>query len=97
MFAQDFLGGREYKIEDCYSEHESSYNDRLHFHDFYELSAIYEGTSRFLVNGSLFTMEKRSIQLIRPSDYHRQQAGEGVRDGKGRRVGRDLKTFAKDL
>lgn len=77
MFAQDFLGGREYKIEDCYSEHESSYNDRLHFHDFYELSAIYEGTSRFLVNGSLFTMEKRSIQLIRPSDYHWQQTGEG--------------------
>lgn len=77
LSAADFLDGREYKIEDCYSEHKSSYNDRLHFHDFYELSVIYEGTSRFLVNGSLFTMGKRSMQLIRPSDYHWQQTDEG--------------------
>lgn len=81
LSAADFLDGRDYKIEDCYSEHKSSYNDRLHFHDFYELSVIYEGTSRFLVNGSLFTMGKRSLQLIRPSDYHWQQteAGEHIR------------------
>lgn len=77
LSAADFLDGREYKIEDCYSEHKSSYNDRLHFHDFYELSVIYEGASRFLVNGSLFTMGKRSLQLIRPSDYHWQQTDEG--------------------
>lgn len=77
LSAADFLDGREYKIEDCYSEHKSSYNDRLHFHDFYELSVIYEGASRFLVNGSLFTMGKRSMQLIRPSDYHWQQTDEG--------------------
>lgn len=81
LSAADFLDGRDYRIDDCYSEHKSSYNDRLHFHDFYELSVIYEGTSRFLVNGSLFTMGKRSMQLIRPSDYHWQQtaAGEHIR------------------
>lgn len=81
LSAADFLDGRDYKIEDCYSEHKSSYNDRLHFHDFYEFSVIYEGTSRFLVNGSLFVMGKRSMQLIRPSDYHWQQteAGEHIR------------------
>lgn len=81
LSAADFLNGREYKIEDCYSEHASSYNDRLHFHDFYELSVIYEGTSHFLVNGSLFAMGKGSLQLIRPSDYHWQQTalGEHIR------------------
>ncbi|HBA70624.1 MAG TPA: hypothetical protein DCZ40_14915 [Lachnospiraceae bacterium] len=73
----EFLNGRLYKIENCYSEHGSLYNNRLHFHDFYELSAIYEGKSHFLVNGSLFAMEKRSIQLVRPADYHRQQTREG--------------------
>lgn len=71
------LDGREYKIENCYSEFTSSYNEKLHFHDFYELSVIYEGRSHFLVNGTVFSMGKRSIQLIRPRDYHRQQTAEG--------------------
>ena len=70
-----FLNHRQFNIWNCYSEHKSSYNDRLHFHNFYELSVIYEGSSDFLVNGSFFSMGKRSLQLIRPSDYHRQLTG----------------------
>lgn len=78
ILAPEFcLENREFNIWDCYSEYESSYNDRLHFHNFFELSVIYEGTSRFLVNESLFTMGNRSLQLIRPSDYHRQLTGRG--------------------
>lgn len=75
------LENREFNMWDCYSEYESSYNDRLHFHNFFELSVIYEGTSRFLINDSLFTMGIRSLQLIRPSDYHRQltRKGEHIR------------------
>lgn len=70
-----FLQNRDFNIWNCYSEHNSSYNDRLHFHNFYELSVIYEGSSQFLINGCSFFMEKRSLQLIRPSDYHRQLTG----------------------
>ena len=76
-----YLENKEFNMWDCYSEYESSYNDQLHFHNFFELSIIYEGTSRFLVNGELFTMGNRSMQLIRPSDYHRQltEIGEHIR------------------
>ena len=60
---------------DCYSEYSSTFNRRLHFHSFYEMSVIYEGTSRFMVNGAEFSMGVGSIQLIRPSDYHCQLTG----------------------
>ena len=55
----------------------SGFNQRLHFHDFYELSLIYEGSSRFLINGSAFVAAAGSLQLIRPSDYHRQMTDTG--------------------
>lgn len=76
-----YLENKEFNMWDCYSEYESSYNNQLHFHNFFELSIIYGGTSRFLVNGELFTMGNRSMQLIRPSDYHRQltENGEHIR------------------
>lgn len=72
-----FLEEKQFNIWDCYSEERSNFNGRLHFHEFYELSVIYEGTSRFMVNGSEYAMGVRSLQLIRPSDYHRQLTGEG--------------------
>lgn len=72
-----FLRDKQFNIWDCYSEQGSSFNGRLHFHEFYELSVIYEGTSRFMVNGSEFVMGARSLQLIRPTDYHCQLTGNG--------------------
>lgn len=72
-----YLENKDFNMWDCYSEYESSYNDHLHFHNFFELSVIYEGTSQFLINGELFTMGNRSLQLIRPSDYHKQLTGNG--------------------
>lgn len=72
-----FLGSRKYNIWDCYSESSSSLNNRLHFHVFYEMSVIYEVGSDFLINGSTFSMGRQSMQLIRPSDYHRQLTAEG--------------------
>lgn len=74
---EPFLNGNLYNIADCYSEHASMFNNRLHFHSFYEMSIIYEGSSDFLINGNLYTLQNRSIQLIRPSDYHRQQTQVG--------------------
>lgn len=70
---EEFLPRGSFNIWDCYSEHRSDFNDRLHFHEFYELSVIYEGSSQFLINGSAFSTGEGSLQLIRPSDYHRQQ------------------------
>lgn len=74
---EDYLQRRECNIWDCYSEHGSSFNNRLHFHSFYELSVIYEGSTRFMVNGALYDMGAGSIQLVRPSDYHCQLTGPG--------------------
>ena len=74
---EPFLNGKPYNIEDCYSEQASLFNNRLHFHPFYEMSVIYEGGSDFLINGNVYTLGDHSIQLIRPSDYHRQQTGAG--------------------
>lgn len=71
-----FWNGK-YSVWDCYSEQESKYNNRLHFHNFYEMSVIYEGKSDFLINGGVYSLGQHSIQLIRPSDYHRQQTGSG--------------------
>ena len=36
-----------------------------------------EGSSRFLINGSSFVAAAGSLQLIRPSDYHRQMTDTG--------------------
>lgn len=74
---EDFIDGRDCKIWDCYSEHGSTFNDRLHFHSFYEMSIIYEGKTDFLINGNKFSLKNHSIQLIRPSDYHKQMTAEG--------------------
>lgn len=72
-----YLGDADFDLADCYSDNGSSFNDRLHFHDFYELSVFYEGRSDFLVSGERFVMGERSVQLIRPSDYHRQNVAPG--------------------
>lgn len=72
-----FLPRGKFNIWDCYSEHTSTFNNRLHFHDFFELSVIYEGSSHFLINGTAFPTGAGSMQLIRPSDYHRQRTGPG--------------------
>lgn len=72
-----FLEEKQFNIWDCYSEERSNFNRRLHFHEFFELSVIYEGTSRFMINGSEFAMCVKSLQLIRPTDYHCQLTGEG--------------------
>lgn len=74
---EPFLNGKPYNIEDCYSEQAGLFNNRLHFHPFHEMSIIYEGCSDFLINGNVYTLGDHSIQLIRPSDYHRQQTGAG--------------------
>ena len=72
----EFLGGRDYRIGDCYSEHQSTFNNRLHFHSFYEMSIIYEGKTDFLISGNKFSLKNHSIQLVRPSDYHKQMTAE---------------------
>ena len=68
--AKEYLSNGLFSIQNCYSEAESSFNQQLHFHDFYELSLIYEGSSRFVAAAG-------SLQLIRPSDYHRQMTDTG--------------------
>ena len=76
QFGKGILPAKEYLSNGLFSI-KSSFNQQLHFHDFYELSLIYEGSSRFLINGSSFVAAAGSLQLIRPSDYHRQMTDTG--------------------
>lgn len=72
LSAASILGADRFVIWDCYSCEESTYNRKLHFHDFFELSLIYEGESDFLVNGDSVTVTPGTVHLVTPSDYHMQ-------------------------
>jgi len=65
-----YLENGRFAVWDCYSDKNSHYNNKLHFHEFYELTLVYEGQTVFGINGSDFNMERGCIQLSRPSDYH---------------------------
>lgn len=71
------LGKDRFVIWDCFASHFSTYNHKLHFHDFYELSLVYEGSSKFLVNGEEIQLLPGTIHMVTPSDYHMQMTGEG--------------------
>ncbi len=77
LSAANILGSDRFVIWDCYSSEESTYNRKLHFHDFFELSLIYEGESDFLVNGELLTLSPGTVHLVTPSDYHMQKTAAG--------------------
>ena len=72
--AKEYLSNGLFSIQNCYSEAESSFNQQLHFHDFYELSLIYEGSSRFLINGSSFVAAAgdSTIGLSQTDDGYRE-------------------------
>ena len=72
LSAASILGADRFVIWNCYSCVESTYNRKLHFHDFFELSLIYEGESDFLVNGNAVTLSPGTVHLVTPSDYHMQ-------------------------
>ena len=75
--AARILGTERFVIWDCFSSCHSTYNRKLHFHDFYELSLIYEGESDFLVNGEQIKVLPGTIHMVTPSDYHMQMTEEG--------------------
>lgn len=64
------LENGRFAVWDCYSDKNSMYNNKLHFHEFYEMTLVYEGTTVFGINGTDFIMDKACIQLSKPSDYH---------------------------
>ncbi|MBQ8287179.1 MAG: helix-turn-helix transcriptional regulator [Clostridia bacterium] len=77
LSAANILGSERFVIWDCYSDAGSTYNRKLHFHDFFELSLVYEGESDFLVNGQSVTLTPGTIHLVTPSDYHMQMTKPG--------------------
>ena len=78
---EEFLCQKEFNIEDYFSDYSSFYNQKLHFHDFYELSVVYERNALYDINGIHVPMKRGTMQLITPAGYHRQliQAGEYLR------------------
>ena len=64
---EEFLRQKEFNIEDCFSDYSSFYNQKLHFHDFYELSVVYEGNALYDINGIHVPMKRGTMQLITPA------------------------------
>ena len=83
--AKEYLSNGLFSIQNCYSEAESSFNQQLHFHDFYELSLIYEGSSRFLINGSSFVAAAGSLQPVSYThlDVYKRQVLFGCGESSG--------------
>ncbi len=77
LSAASILGSERFVIWDCYSDADSTYNRKLHFHDFFELSLVYEGESDFLVNGEKVTLAPGTLHMVTPSDYHTQMTRPG--------------------
>ena len=77
LSAASILGGERFVIWNCYSHAGSTYNRKLHFHDFFELSLVYEGKSDYLVNGETVTLTPGTVHLVTPSDYHMQITQDG--------------------
>lgn len=76
----EFLNDKKYKIEGCYSDYDSTFNQTLHFHDFYELSIIYEGESGFLITGVALTMSVGGALRYSAGEVSKREA-EGIEKG----------------
>jgi AraC family cel operon transcriptional repressor len=50
---------------------------QLHYHDFFELFFIAEGTIQHHINGEQFHLEKGSLVFVRPPDQHRFSEAHG--------------------
>lgn len=70
LSGKNFLGQDDFVIWNCRTEGKGVFDGKLHFHDFYELSFVYEGTGTYAVNGLRFPVEKGFLFLTTPSDYH---------------------------
>ena len=65
-----FLGRDDFVIWDCYTEGNGIFDGKYHFHDFYELSFVYDGEGIYTINGSSFSVGRGFLFLTTPSDYH---------------------------
>ena len=76
-----FLGKDDFVIWDCHTEGRGVFDGKLHFHDFYEMSFVYDGEGVYSVNGHTFDVKKGFVLLTTPSDYHMLtvKAGETLR------------------
>lgn len=76
---RSFLGNAPFVIWDCHTEGKGIFDGRFHFHDFYELSFIYEGEGSYSVNGQSAPVGKGFFLLTTPCDYHMLSVAEGKR------------------
>lgn len=72
-----FLGQDDFVIWDCYTKGNGIFDGKYHFHDFYELSYVYDGEGIYTVNGESFSVGRGFLFLTTPSDYHSLSVSEG--------------------
>ncbi|MBQ7364462.1 MAG: helix-turn-helix transcriptional regulator [Clostridia bacterium] len=74
-----FLSRESFVVWDCHTEGYGIFDGKLHFHDFYELSFIYDGKGSYLLNGVEYPACRGLLTLATPSDYHMLSVAEGSR------------------
>ncbi len=74
-----FFGEDNFVIWDCQTDGSGIFDGKYHFHDFYELSFLYDGEGRYGVNGSAFPAGRGFLLLTTPSDYHLLATNPGSR------------------
>ncbi len=72
-----FLGNDDFVIWDCHTVGNGVFDGKMHFHDFYELSFVYDGEGEYLINGQRFNVARGFLLLVTPSDYHMLSVKEG--------------------
>ena len=75
--ARMFMKDEPFVIWDCHTIGQGVFDNKLHFHDFYELSLIVDGSGSYAVNGVRYPAQKGLLLLTTPSDYHILSVDEG--------------------
>lgn len=72
--SEEFIGTGHIAVQ----EHTASSYPQ-HWHDYFEIELILEGTGRHIYNGSEHTIGKGSAYILTPVDFHGLEAAEPVR------------------
>ncbi|MGN1114954.1 MAG: AraC family ligand binding domain-containing protein, partial [Candidatus Ornithomonoglobus sp.] len=67
--------GKKFYIEKLY-EDDSSGMKHSHFHDFYEIYYLLEGTRRYFINHTIYDVVPCDVLLVNKGDVHLSQSPE---------------------
>lgn len=76
MLSEEYLDGSQHftaMLKSCEGETD------VHFHEFFELEIILEGSGRQMLNGDEYELKRGSVYLLTPADFHRVIGNVGMK------------------